>query len=73
MTEPTYDDWIITTVAGSGAEGYAGDDGQATEADLNNPFDVIFDASGNMIFTDTFNHCIRRVDARTGAVGSPRW
>ena len=66
MTKSKYDGWVITTVAGSGAEGYAGDGGPATEALLNNPFDVIFDMSGNMVFTDTYNHCIRRVDAATG-------
>ena len=30
---------------------------------LNNPFDLAFDADGNLFFSDTFNHCIRRIDA----------
>jgi sugar lactone lactonase YvrE len=63
-----YAEWIITTVAGNGEEGYAGDGGPATEACLNNPFDVVFDAAGNLIFTDTFSHCIRRIDASTGLI-----
>lgn len=63
-----YTDWIITTVVGNGDEGFAGDDGPATEATLNNPFDIVFDAAGNLVFTDTFNHCVRRVDARTGII-----
>jgi DNA-binding beta-propeller fold protein YncE len=35
---------------------------------LNGPFDVAFDRSGNLYFSDTFNHRIRRVDARTGII-----
>jgi DNA-binding beta-propeller fold protein YncE len=60
--------WIITTVAGTGEKGYAGDGGPASRALLNGPFDVGFDPSGNLYFSDTFNHCIRRVDARTGVI-----
>ena len=60
--------WIITTVAGTGAQGYAGDGSAATQALLNNPFDLAFDPSGNLCFSDTYNHCIRRIDARSGVI-----
>lgn len=60
--------WIITTVVGTGGRGYAGDGGPAAQARLNGPFDVGFDADGNLYFSDTFNHCIRRVDARTDII-----
>ncbi len=60
--------WIITTVVGTGEKGYAGDGGPAARALLNGPFDVGFDAHGNLYFSDTFNHCIRRVEARTGVI-----
>ena len=63
-----YAGWIITTVAGNGEVGYSGDAGPAIEAALNNPFDVVFDVAGNLIFTDTFSHCIRRVDAASGVI-----
>ena len=63
-----YAGWVIETVAGNGTEGYAGDGGPATGATLNNPFDVVFDLTGNLVFTDTFNHVIRRVDAKTGII-----
>ncbi len=60
--------WIISTVAGTGEKGYTGDGGAATQALLNNPFDLAFDPGGNLCFSDTFNHCIRRIDARTGVI-----
>ena len=61
-------DWIITSVVGTGEKGFAGDDGPATAALLNGPFDVAFDAAGNLYFSDTFNQRIRRVDAATGII-----
>jgi DNA-binding beta-propeller fold protein YncE len=60
--------WTISTVAGTGEQGFAGDGGPAVAAVLNNPFDLAFDADGNLIFSDTFNHRIRRIDARTGLI-----
>jgi sugar lactone lactonase YvrE len=63
-------DWIITTAVGTGEKGFAGDGGPATAALLNGPFDVTFDAAGNLYFSDTFNCRIRRVDARTGVIST---
>ena len=60
--------WIITTAVGTGERGYAGDGGPASRALLNGPFDVGFDADGNLYFSDTFNHCIRRVAADTDII-----
>src|SRR5215472_12196426 len=62
--------WIITTAVGTGERGFAGDGGPAARALLNGPFDVGFDADGNLYFSDTFNHRIRRVDARTGVIST---
>ena len=56
---------IITTVAGSGSATYGGDGGVATAAQLNYPYGVSFDSSGNMYIADTNNHRVRKV-----AVGS---
>ena len=67
-TGSSYGGWIMTTAAGNGQEGYSGDGGPATEAALSNPFDIVFDRTGNLVFTDTYNHCIRRVDAATGLI-----
>jgi hypothetical protein len=52
---------IITTVAGNGTQGYSGDGGQATNAKLNYPTGIAFDAGGNMFIADQLNNCIRKV------------
>ena len=61
---------IITTAVGTGEKGFAGDGGAAKAALLNGPFDVAFDAAGNLYFSDTFNNRIRRVDARSGVIST---
>ena len=53
---------IITTVAGTGQQGYSGDGGPATKARLNKPLGVVFDAAGNMFIADENNSRIRKVD-----------
>ena len=58
----------ISTVAGTGRAGDSGDGGPAARALLNQPFDVVFDAAGNLYLADTGNHRIRRVDARSGTI-----
>jgi sugar lactone lactonase YvrE len=54
-------DGTITTVAGNGERGFAGDGGEATLASLSRPNDVAVDAQGNLFIADTDNHCIRQV------------
>jgi NHL repeat len=56
----------LTHVAGSGKKGYAGDGGPATQALLNEPYEVRFDSRGNMLILDMRNHALRRVDGTTG-------
>ena len=53
---------VITTVAGSGTAGSRGDGGAAVAAQLNAPFAVALDGSGNLYIADTFNNRIRKVD-----------
>ena len=52
---------LITTVAGTGVPGYAGDGGSADRARISGPFDMDFDRDGNLYFADTGNHCVRRI------------
>jgi sugar lactone lactonase YvrE len=61
---------IITTVAGNGGQGFAGDGGPATLASLNRPMAVALDAAGNLFIADSFNNRIRKVDAQTGVIST---
>jgi large repetitive protein len=51
----------INTIAGNGTEGFAGDGGAATSAELGNPTSVAVDASGNIYIADFDNSVIRKV------------
>ena len=61
---------IITTVAGSStANVYAGDGGKATQASVNRPNGIAFDATGKIMYiADTGNSVIRKVDTSTGII-----
>lgn len=59
---------IITTVAGTGAPGFAGDGGLATAAELNGPNDVILDSVGNIYIADANHHRIRKITVATGII-----
>jgi streptogramin lyase len=60
----------ITVVAGNGNKGYSGDGGPATEAKLNEPYEVRFKADGNMFIVEMKNNIVRRVDAKTGVIST---
>jgi len=51
----------ITTFAGTGATGFRGDGGPATEASLNQPSRVAVDTSGNVYIADSENFWVRKV------------
>jgi uncharacterized protein (TIGR03437 family) len=51
----------MTTVAGTGVQGFSGDGGPATAATLNQPQGMAFDAAGNLYIADSQNHRVRRV------------
>ena len=61
---------IISTAAGSGKKGYAGDGGPALAAEMNEPYEVRFDASGNLFIAEMQNHVVRRVDAKTHTIST---
>jgi hypothetical protein len=54
---------VITTVAGTGAAGFSGDNGPATAAQLTNPTEVEPLPGGGFLISDRGNNRVRRVDA----------
>ncbi|HEY4411101.1 MAG TPA: hypothetical protein VGO87_14575 [Acidimicrobiia bacterium] len=53
---------IIRTIVGTGVGGFGGDGGPATQAKLNDPKGILYDADGNLYIADTSNDRIRKVD-----------
>jgi sugar lactone lactonase YvrE len=56
----------LTTIAGTGAPGFSGDNGPAIGAQLDLPSALALDAANNLYLADTRNHRIRRIDSTTG-------
>ena len=52
---------IITTIAGTGIAGFAGDGGPPTAAQLYGPEGICMDGSGNMYISDNANNRVRKI------------
>jgi len=65
VDRPTH---IITTIAGSGENGYDGDDKPATDAALDTPSAVACAPNGDIYIADTLNYRVRVIDAKTGLI-----
>ena len=61
---------VITTIAGKGRAGFAGDGGPASEALLDLPIAVALDQQSGAFICDIKNHRIRRVDFGTGLIST---
>jgi len=64
---------IITTIAGTGTQGYSGDGGLATAADLGGITSMDIDSTGNLYLCDVAgpqvsNNRIRKINAATGII-----
>ena len=62
---------VVTTVAGTGEQGYSGDGGPATEATFNEPYSLEVDddsPQANIYIVDRLNAVVRRVDGATGVI-----
>ena len=61
---------VITTIAGTGKPGFSGDGGSATFAQLNYPYGLATDFTGNLYVADFGNHCVRKIspDGRISTV-----
>ena len=60
---------VITTFAGTGPAGFAGDGGPANRATLNFPLGLAVDAAGNLYISDLLNGRVRRVN-RSGVIST---
>ena len=61
---------IITTFAGTGGGGFAGDGGPASQSTLNGPGGLAFDSGGSLYIADSRNHRVRRIDAVTKVIST---
>lgn len=64
----TQNGWISNKAGVPGKRGFNGDNRDALKTYLANPMGVAVDKWGNIYFSDTSNHRVRRVDIRTGEV-----
>jgi len=60
----------ITVVAGTGAAGSSGNGGQALSAEINDPWSVVVDSSGNYYVSDGGSCEVRKVAVNTGIITS---
>ncbi|MDE0435497.1 MAG: M12 family metallopeptidase [Bryobacterales bacterium] len=63
---------IVTTIAGTGVRGFAGDGGPAIQAQIDRPRGVAVDAAGNLFIADSRNRRIRKVDPSGNISTFPR-
>jgi sugar lactone lactonase YvrE len=61
---------VITTVAGNGMAGYAGDGAAATAAQLDFPVGIALDADQDILIADGNNHAVRLVNRTSGAIAT---
>ncbi len=59
---------VITTFAGTGAAGFGGDTGQATQATLSGPTGVCVGPAGDVFVNDLTNHRVRKIAAGSGII-----
>src|SRR5262245_17591299 len=58
----------IRTIAGNGRQTYSGDGGPRQEAGLARPFGPTIGPDGSLYVGSVKNHCIRRIDEKTGFI-----
>src|SRR5208282_1098671 len=59
---------VVTTLAGTASEGYAGDGGPALSAKFMAVSGIAIDAKGNVYVADTQNYRIRKIDPASGII-----
>jgi sugar lactone lactonase YvrE len=61
---------LVSSVAGNGSPGGAGDGGPAALAQLNDPVGLALDAAGNLYIAERLGHRVRRVEAASGGIAT---
>ncbi|MGE0101097.1 MAG: hypothetical protein AB7H86_00545 [Blastocatellales bacterium] len=59
---------ILEIIAGTGFSGFGVDGAQALESNLNAPTGLAIDSAGNIYFSDSGTHRVRKIDAQSGVV-----
>ena len=59
---------IVSTLAGDGTEGFAGDGESGAKVKFRQPHSVVLDGKGGLLIADTVNHRLRRLDLSNGVV-----
>jgi sugar lactone lactonase YvrE len=59
---------IVTTFAGNGRAGFAGDGQSGDRVQFNQPHSLVLDGAGGVLVADTKNHRLRRIDLASGKV-----
>ena len=59
---------IVTTVAGTGEQGYRGDGGPGAQAQFREPNDCFLDGRGGLLIADIQDQRIRRLDLTSGTI-----
>ena len=60
----------LTQISGDGSKGYKGDGGVAGDATYNGMHNCAVTPAGDLFISDSWNHCIRRIDLKTGLVST---
>ena len=60
----------LMQISGDGSRSYRGDGEPAANATYNGMHNCAITPNGDLFIADTWNHCVRRVDARTGVVST---
>jgi DNA-binding beta-propeller fold protein YncE len=59
---------VLTTIAGTGEKGYAGDGGPALKAQFNGMHHLAVAPNSDVYVADTWNNCVRKIDAKTQVI-----
>ena len=60
----------LSVIAGDGSKSYAGDGKPASEATFNGMHNVAITSNDDIYIADSWNHCIRKIDAKTGVIST---